>query len=318
MHEGNIGFESEENKGTTFYFQLPVISNAKESEIFTRFINPYIEYEPKTRPSVAPKPTIVPRIIILEKGRALYRVLVRHISHVEIQQVSTIQEAVEALDRELAQVVLINDFITNDTAHHLDDVNLIPAGVPVIFCSVAGIEHATETMGVNDYLIKPISTNTLLTALNRLNLKQQTLLIADDEEDNLRLFRRMLLSSGQKYRILTAKNGVEALHIMRTQHPDGVLLDLTMPVMDGFQLLAEKVKDPDIREIPVIIISARDPAGQPIVSKSISLTQNGGLSLNQVLACISAFSAIVLRSDVNFVLKTQEDHRDSPVSLENP
>lgn len=318
MHDGKIGFESEENKGTMFYFQLPLTSHSKDGQNFTRFINPYIEFEPKTRPSVAPRPTIVPRIIVLEKGHALYRVLARHLSHVEIQQVSTIHEAVEALDKEPAQAVLINDFFTNDAVYSLDDVNFIPVGVPIILCSVPGIEHATETMGVNDYLIKPISTNTLLTAINRLNLRQQTLLIADDEEDNLRLFRRMLLSSGQKYRILTAKNGIEALNIMRTQRPDGVLLDLTMPVMDGFQLLAEKAKDPNIREIPVIIISARDPAGQPIVSKSIALTQNGGLSLTQVLACISAFSAIVLRNDVNFVLKTQEGHHDSPASLENP
>ena len=101
---------------------------------------------------------------------------------------------------------------------------------------------------------------------------------------------------------------------MRTQRPDGVLMDLTMPVMDGFQLLSEKTKDPNIRDIPVIIISARDPSGQPIVSKTIALTQNGGLSLTQVLACISAFSAIVLKNNLNFDLKTPEDHPDSLVS----
>jgi CheY-like chemotaxis protein len=169
-------------------------------------------------------------------------------------------------------------------------------------------------MGVNDYLIKPIARDTLLNALNRLNLKNPTLLIADDEEDSLRLFRRMLLSSEQPYKILTAKNGEEALRIMREQHPDGLLLDLTMPIMDGFQLLAEKTKDPNIRDIPVIIISARDPAGQPIVSKSIALTQNGGLSLTQVLACISAFSSIVLKNGLNFDLKTPGDYLDSQVS----
>ncbi len=318
MHEGKIGFESKENEGTMFYFQLPLISHPIDAEIFTRFINPYTEFEPKTRPTLAPQPVVLPRIIVLEKGHALYRVLARHISHVEIQQVSTVQEAVEALDREPAQAILINDFFSNDSVSHLDDIHLIPVGVPVILCSVPGIEQATESMGVNDYLIKPISTNTLLTALNRLNLKQQTLLIADDEEDNLRLFRRMLLSSGHQYRILTAKNGAEALNLMRSQQPDCVLLDLTMPVMDGFQLLAEKANDPKLREIPVIIISARDPSGQPIVSKSITLTQNGGLSLTQVLACIEAFSAIGLKNNANFVLKRPEDHHGSPVFLENP
>lgn len=315
MHDGKIGYESEEKKGTTFYFQLPMTFAADENaKSFTRVINPYIQYEPRTRPTVAPKPALTPRLIIVEKGQALYHLLIRHIDNVEIHPVATIQEAALELEREPAQAVLINDFLVNADLSRMNDLNMLSIGVPVIVCSVPGIEQAIGMMGVNDYLIKPIARDTLLKALSRLNLKNPTLLIADDEEDSLRLFRRMLLSAEQRYKILTAQNGAEALRIMREQHPDGILLDLTMPIMDGFQLLAEKAKDPNIRDIPVIIISACDPTGQPIVSKSITLTQNGGLSLSQVLACIRAFSSIVLKNGLNFDLKTPEDHPDSLVS----
>lgn len=314
MHEGRIGFKSEENNGATFYFQLPIRFPSKEDRGFMRFINPYIQYETRINPSSAPKPVRRPRFIILERGYALNHLLTRHIDQIEIQHVSTMQEAIEELHRVPAQALLINDLFANDALYSLNDLNSIPAGIPVIVCSIPGIEQAIGMMGVNDYLIKPISRDALLSALSRLNLKGHTLLIADDEEDGLRLFRRMLHSDERRYRILTAKNGEEALEIMRTQRPDGVLMDLNMPVMDGFQLLAEKTKDPNIRDIPVIIISARDPYGQPIVSKTISLTQNGGLSLTQVLECISAFSAIVLKNNLNFDLKTPEGHPDSQVS----
>lgn len=314
MHEGRIGFKSEENNGATFYFQLPVSFLSKEDRSFTRFINPYTQYETRTSPTSAPKPVQRPRFLVLERGNALNHLLTRHIDQIEVHHVSTIQEAIDDLQREPAQALLINDIFAYDAIYNPNDLNLIPVGIPVIVCSIPGIEQAIGTMGVNDYLIKPISREALLNALSRLNLKGDTLLIADDEEDGLRLFRRMLHSAEQRYRILTAQNGEEALEIMRTQRPDGVLMDLTMPVMDGFQLLAEKTIDPNIRDIPVIIISARDPSGQPIVSKTIALTQNGGLSLTQVLACISAFSAIVLKNNLNFDLKKPEDHPGSRAS----
>lgn len=314
MHEGRIGFNSKENNGATFYFQLPVTMTQKGDRGFMRYINPYIQHEARTGLTTAPKPVRKSRFLVLERGSALNHLLARHIDQIEIHQVSTMQEAIQELKRVPAQALLINDLFAHDALYSLNDMNEIPIGIPVIACSIPGIEQAVGMMGVNDYLIKPIARETLLTTLSRLNIKGHTLLIADDEEDSLRLFRRMLHSTEQRYRILTAKNGREALDIMRAQRPDGVLMDLNMPVMDGFQLLAEKAKDPNIRDIPVIVISARDPSGQPIVSKTISLTQNGGLSLTQVLACISAFSAIVLKNNLNADLKTPEDHPDSQVS----
>lgn len=314
MHDGRIGLESEEKKGSTFYFQLPITQHPVQDQSFTRFINFYNQFEPRTHPIIAPKLQVPQRFVVLENGQALDRLLSRYMDHVEIVRVSTMQEAVQELEREPAQALLINDLSMSDALYSQNNLNALPADMPVIVCAIPGIEHAIGTMGVKDYLIKPISRDTLLLALTRLNLKRHTLLIADDEEDSLRLFRRMLLSSGVRYTVLTAKDGEEALKIMREQHPDGMLMDLTMPVMDGFQLLAEKARDPAIQDIPVIVISARDPTGQPIVSKSLTLTQNGGLSLTQVLACINAFGSILSKNGLNFDLKTPEDPPDSPAS----
>ena len=66
-----------------------------------------------------------------------------------------------------------------------------------------------------------------------------------------------------------------------------------MPSMDGFRLLQEKSEDPTLRGIPAIVISARDPAGQPIVSNTLAITRKDGLSIHQLLACIQAVMHIL-------------------------
>jgi CheY-like chemotaxis protein len=66
-----------------------------------------------------------------------------------------------------------------------------------------------------------------------------------------------------------------------------------MPDMSGLQVLQAKNQDPALQNIPVVLISARDPMGQPIVSDFIAVTRGGGLSMQQVLACIQSLSKIL-------------------------
>ena len=72
-----------------------------------------------------------------------------------------------------------------------------------------------------------------------------------------------------------------------------MLLDLIMPNMDGLQVLREKNKDPTIQDIPVVIISARDPFGEPIVSNEMTVTCGGGLSVRNLWACVQAVSEVL-------------------------
>jgi CheY-like chemotaxis protein len=84
--------------------------------------------------------------------------------------------------------------------------------------------------------------------------------------------------------------------MLRSRKPDVMLLDLNMPGMDGFQVLEEKSRDPGIRDIPVIVISARDPSGDPIISDTFNVTHSGGLSQRNLLACIQAIGEILAPS----------------------
>jgi diguanylate cyclase (GGDEF)-like protein len=82
------------------------------------------------------------------------------------------------------------------------------------------------------------------------------ILIADDDAGNRDLLRRRLEFEG--HHIVEAKNGLEALALLKTQDCDLVLLDIMMPDMDGFQTLAKLKQEPQWRELPVIMISALD------------------------------------------------------------
>ncbi|MBL8089884.1 MAG: SpoIIE family protein phosphatase [Anaerolineales bacterium] len=82
------------------------------------------------------------------------------------------------------------------------------------------------------------------------------ILIVDDEPFNVDYLEQEL--EDLSYRTLTAVNGKDALEKITTEKPDLILLDIMMPIMDGFTVL-EKVKaDSEIRDIPVIVISAND------------------------------------------------------------
>ena len=80
------------------------------------------------------------------------------------------------------------------------------------------------------------------------------ILIVDDEPFNVDYLEQEL--SDSDYELLTAANGQEALEKIRSASPDLVLLDIMMPIMDGFSVLEQAKADPAIRNIPIIVISA--------------------------------------------------------------
>jgi CheY-like chemotaxis protein len=79
-------------------------------------------------------------------------------------------------------------------------------------------------------------------------------LIVDDEAFNVDYIHQEL--EDYDYQLITAFNGREALELIESQQPDLVLLDLMMPVLDGFAVLAQIKSDPLLRDTPFIIVSA--------------------------------------------------------------
>lgn len=84
------------------------------------------------------------------------------------------------------------------------------------------------------------------------------ILVVDDNPDALRAMSELLQFEG--FQVLTAQNGLDALNKMKAAgHISLVLLDLWMPVMDGWEVLRRKASDDGIAKIPVIVVSAAPP-----------------------------------------------------------
>lgn len=93
-------------------------------------------------------------------------------------------------------------------------------------------------------------------------------LVVDDDPS----IRRMIVAALRRdgYTFCEAPNGKEALDLMRSEHPSVVVLDLMMPVLSGWDVLQARELEPELKEIPVIIISAnRAPEVATAVDKGI-------------------------------------------------
>jgi threonine synthase len=94
-------------------------------------------------------------------------------------------------------------------------------------------------------------------ALARLDEQVTSIVIIDDNPNDSRLVRR-LLKRHKHYRIFEAHNAQDGIDLVRQRRPELVLLDLTIPGMDGFAILEELKLDPRTSDIPVMIVSGQD------------------------------------------------------------
>jgi len=103
----------------------------------------------------------------------------------------------------------------------------------------------------------PAPREGLQAALENLDEKTTTVLLIDDNADDALLIQR-LLEGKKAYHVLRAKDGREGLATARQSLPDLIVTDLTMPGIDGFGLVEELKLDPRTKEIPIVVVSAKD------------------------------------------------------------
>jgi DNA-binding response OmpR family regulator len=86
-------------------------------------------------------------------------------------------------------------------------------------------------------------------------MAQKTVMIIEDEEDAAELFAEMMRVSG--FRVLKTSKSSPAISMMNADKPDIVLLDLMMPEISGLEILRQMRRDPNLANIPVIMVTAK-------------------------------------------------------------
>ena len=132
------------------------------------------------------------------------------------------------------------------------------AAIPVIMLTVRADQDFGFALGLADYLQKPIDPKRLIGVLKRYHRLRPSnhVLVVEDDDTMRELLCRML--EREEWTVARAENGLAALESITHHQPSLIILDLKMPVMDGFQMIAELHKHEDWRKIPVVVISAKE------------------------------------------------------------
>jgi CheY-like chemotaxis protein len=161
--------------------------------------------------------------------------------------------------------------------------------IPVLLLSVVDQKDLGYRLGAADYLMKPFERDDLLAALHRVAPRCRRLLVVDDDPHVADLVRQSL--EDEPYQIDAAADGLAALEAIGQRRPDVILLDLLMPRMDGFEVIASLQQDPERRDIPVIVLTAKTLTRQErrsLKEHALAVIQKGALDRDALIAELKA------------------------------
>lgn len=294
MMGGNLTANSKKNSGSTFYLMLPA-----EMEIFEQqsTLAAKLAQVDKSDPEAC-------QVLVIDDDPTVHDLMNRYLAK-EGFNIITASNGKEGL--QLAKEIHPDAITLDVMMPGMDGWSVLTklkadaklADIPVIMITILDDENMGYTLGASDYLTKPISRKDLKTIMKRhcRGLSCRPVLIVEDDADTRKLMRSMLAAEGLN--TAEAENGLEAIKYLETTIPQLIILDLMMPVMDGFHFIEELNKREEWRDIPVIIATAKD------------LTAADRERLNGIVQATlekGSFSKNDLMRILNKVLKTNTRH----------
>ena len=195
--------------------------------------------------------------------------------------------------------------------------------LPIVLCPLVGERQLGESLGVVAYMVKPVTREALAGLLDRLGEGVQRILVVDDDPRMSHILSRMLRGMrpqglgaqglGREIEVVRAHDGREGLREMQRQRPDLVLLDLLMPEMDGYSVLAQMREDEGLRHVPVAVITAQTHTPEEerrLGGDQLCVTSGTGFTNEEVLTYLrSILEAVGVPSSF------RQRSSDSPQSL---
>jgi len=262
-----MGFESAEGAGSTFWFELPAGDRARAAAA---------------------------RVLVVEDDPGAAELLVAYLGDTfDVEVATSGAEALERASRRPPAVVCLDIGLPGD----LSGWNVLSrlksdsrtAHVPVIVCTGANGHRRAAALGAADFLTKPFTREALMeTISNLLPERGGDVLVVDDDATLRKLVGVTLAAQGHGIR--EAADGEEALGAIAESRPDVIVLDLVMPKLDGFAVLERLQASPELRTIPVLVLTARtlsESERQLLRTRAISLLEKSDYSPEELRALVS-------------------------------
>ncbi|KQT69047.1 MULTISPECIES: response regulator [unclassified Aureimonas] len=247
---GDIGVASVEGEGTTFTIRIPAVVEEGQDEPIA----------PTGGDATLPGPAGT--VLAIDDDPHARDLVTRFLTR-EGFSVRTASDGVAGL--EMARAIVPDVILLDVTMPKKDGWSVLTelkadpvlSSVPVVMVSSLDEKRIGYALGASDYLVKPVEWDRLKEVMDRYREPPGGFVLAiDDDEDTLGRYATMLQRQG--FDFAAATNGRLGLQRVGERRPDLILLDLNMPVMDGFDFLKELRADPAHADIPVVVLSSKD------------------------------------------------------------
>jgi PAS domain S-box-containing protein len=253
LHGGKLGIESQPGEGTCFYFALPLVAIIPDQPIQTSI--------------PMPRARNAPRILIVEDNAATGQLIQSQLtsSGYETLRCDKPERATD-MAAELQPDAITLDLLMQPV-HGLEVLLQLKSDprtskIPVIVVTIVDQPGVGTALGADEYLIKPVDKATLLAAVERCLRSRggaapaRTILVVEDDVSTLEMIVELLRVYG--YAVSTATDGAQARASVAQSLPELVILDLVLPKMSGFELLAEWRSNPRTADLSVFVLTSKD------------------------------------------------------------
>lgn len=253
MMNGHIHVDSVIGEGSIFTLTFPINEEAKAQRPITK----------KTKRTSADAQ--LTHVLIVDDDPSVHEIA-RRASKGHAIRCTSIYNGADALtylaEQPAPDLVLLDMFLPD-----MDGRNILAKiktstelkHIPVVMISVADDRTMAFALGATDYLVKPVNFDGLFSTVARFlpNEDVSTILLAEDDASSRELFARMLSNRG--YKVISVSNGQKVLtYLKENDLPDMILLDISMPIVDGFEVMQHLNQTPEWASIPVVILTGMD------------------------------------------------------------